>query len=49
MKALTEELLYLLRRHVVSSTSDTVTPANAYTGGELATLPRSTPVRVGRR
>ncbi|MFL6143074.1 MAG: succinic semialdehyde dehydrogenase [Labedaea sp.] len=46
MKALTEELLTRLRTHVVSSTSDTVTPANAYTGGGLATLPRSTPADV---
>lgn len=41
--ALTEELLEHLRRHVVASTSDTVTATAVYTGGELATLPRSTP------
>jgi succinate-semialdehyde dehydrogenase / glutarate-semialdehyde dehydrogenase len=41
--ALTEELLERLRSHVVSSTSDTVTPMISYTGGELTTLPRSTP------
>jgi succinate-semialdehyde dehydrogenase/glutarate-semialdehyde dehydrogenase len=42
-KTITEGLLDRLRRHVVSSTSDTVTPAEVYTGGELARLPRSTP------
>lgn len=43
MKALTPELLDTLRSHVVSSTSDTVTPTAVYTGGELASLPRSLP------
>jgi succinate-semialdehyde dehydrogenase / glutarate-semialdehyde dehydrogenase len=42
VKTLTPVLLDTLRGHVVSSTSDTVTPADVYTGGELAVLPRST-------
>jgi len=51
----TDEALARLRRFVVTSTSDTVTSTNVYTGGELATLPRSTPadvltaVELGRR
>jgi acyl-CoA reductase-like NAD-dependent aldehyde dehydrogenase len=49
VKTLTDELLKRLRRHVVSSTasmSGTVTPVEVYTGADLATLPRSTPVDV---
>jgi succinate-semialdehyde dehydrogenase / glutarate-semialdehyde dehydrogenase len=40
---ITEELLGTLRALVVSSTSDTVTPTDVYTGAELASLPQSTP------
>jgi acyl-CoA reductase-like NAD-dependent aldehyde dehydrogenase len=40
---LTPELLDRLRGHVISSTSDTVTPVQVYTGADLATLPASTP------
>lgn len=41
--SVTSELLSSLRSHVVSSTSDTVTPVAVYSGGDLAELPRSTP------
>jgi acyl-CoA reductase-like NAD-dependent aldehyde dehydrogenase len=40
---LTDELLESLRRHVVSSTSETVTSVAVYSGDDLAVLPRSTP------
>jgi succinate-semialdehyde dehydrogenase/glutarate-semialdehyde dehydrogenase len=41
--SVTSTLLEALAAHVVSSTSDTVTPVAVYSGGDLATLPRSTP------
>lgn len=38
---ITQDQISRLRKHVVSSTSDTMTPVKVHTGGELATLPRS--------